>query len=84
MGNSTSNRNDLSLYQKNSGLCNCGSGQRLDDCGCCEGIKTFTPADVENPPSLSAIRYRIGTHGMFKTSMLANISRERYKSRFPD
>ena len=59
------------------GLCHCHSGTRLDDCGCCEGIKTYTPADIENPPSLSSIRYRIGTHGMFKASMLANLSRKR-------
>ena len=75
MGNNSKNNNN------NNNLCNCSSGQRLNYCRCCEGIKTFTPANIENPPSLPSIRYRIGTHGMFKTSMLATISREKYKRR---
>jgi hypothetical protein len=69
-----SNKTIPNLPTKNNNLCNCGSGKMLDYCGCCEGIKNFTPANIENPPSLSSIRYRIGTHGMFKASMLANLS----------
>jgi len=61
----------------NNTICNCCSEKRLDYCGCCDGIKTFTPADLENPPSLSFIRYRIGDHGMFKESMFANLSRKK-------
>ncbi len=79
MSNNNNNNNNktLDLSHISNGLCNCHSGTRLDYCGCCEGIKTFTPANIENPPSLSSMRYRIGTHGMFKTSMLANLSREK-------
>jgi hypothetical protein len=61
-------------------MCNCHLGIKLNDCGCCEGIKTYTPADMENPPSLSSIRYRVGTHGAIKTSMLANLSKNQDNS----
>lgn len=64
------------LSQISNNICNSRSEKRLDYCGCCEGIKTFIPADIENSPSLSFMRYRIGTHGMFKTSMLENLSRK--------
>jgi hypothetical protein len=49
----------------------------LDTCGCCEGIEPLTPASIENPPGLSAIAYRIGTHATFKETMLAGLSRQR-------
>lgn len=49
----------------------------LDICGCCEGTKPLTPASIENPPGLSAIAYRIGTHATFKETMLAGLSRQR-------
>ncbi|MGW8765205.1 putative baseplate assembly protein [Streptomyces sp. NPDC055815] len=49
------------------------------DCGC-QGCGPHsgppTPADVYNPPGLSALRYRTGTHGQFMASM-----RERIASR---
>ena len=48
----------------------------LDDCGCCEGIAGYTPAEVWNRPGLSAIAYRVGTHSLFKKSMLAGLSGE--------
>lgn len=38
-------------------------------CGCCEGVEKLTPASVENRPGLSALAYRVGTHGRFAASM---------------
>src|SRR5262249_6107620 len=46
----------------------------LDECGCCEGVEKLTPASVENLPGLSALAYRIGTHGGFISSMKAALS----------
>ncbi len=43
-------------------------------CGCCEGVESLTPAPLENQPGLSALAYRVGTHGTFKESMLAALS----------
>jgi hypothetical protein len=47
-------------------------------CGCCAGIEVATPSVVDNRPGLSAISYRIGTHGQFHASMLARLSDARY------
>ncbi len=44
-------------------------------CGACRGIRDATPAEIENRPGLSAIRYRVGEHGRFKESLLAGLSR---------
>jgi len=41
----------------------------LNQCGCCEGVKALTPSSLENRPGLSALVYRVGTQGSFKTSM---------------
>ncbi|RIH82436.1 putative baseplate assembly protein [Calidithermus terrae] len=46
---------------------------KLDPCGCCEGTQTLTPSPVHNPPGLSALAYRVGTHARFKASMLARL-----------
>jgi hypothetical protein len=46
-------------------------------CGCCKGIKTLTPGVLDNLPGLSALAYRVGTHGSFKTTMLAALSGQR-------
>lgn len=46
-------------------------------CGCCKGIKTLTPGVLDNLPGLSALAYRIGTHGSFKTTMLTALSGQR-------
>ncbi len=43
-------------------------------CGCCAGIGPETPQAITNRPGLSAIAYRVGTHGTFKASMLAALS----------
>lgn len=48
--------------------------QALNDCGCCEGITKLTPRDLANPPGLSALAYRVGTHGSFKRTMLAGLA----------
>ncbi len=46
----------------------------LNPCGCCEGLTVTTPVEVMNRPGLSAVGYRVGTHGSFKASMLARLS----------
>lgn len=43
-------------------------------CGCCAGVERSAPQPIDNRPSLSAIAYRIGTHGTFKESALAALS----------
>ncbi len=47
---------------------------QLNPCGCCEGITRLTPRDLANPPGLSALVYRVGTHGSFVQSMLAGLA----------
>ena len=49
---------------------------KLDECGCCEGVQRLTPGSVENLPGLSALAYRVGTHGTFKATMQAALSRQ--------
>jgi hypothetical protein len=51
--------------------------RRLDDCGCCEGLAASTPARLFNRHGLSAIAYRVGTHSLFKASLLARLSSSR-------
>ncbi|MBD2773366.1 putative baseplate assembly protein [Iningainema tapete] len=43
-------------------------------CGCCEGIEQLTPTPTINRPGLSAIAYRVGTHGSFLETMQARLS----------
>lgn len=50
---------------------------KLDSCGCCEGIDPATPTSVENPPGQSRLIYRVGTQARFKESMLDAIGRAR-------
>jgi hypothetical protein len=50
--------------------------QQLNECGCCEGVESLTPASIENLPGLSALVYRVGTHGTFKMTMQAALSGE--------
>ncbi len=49
-------------------------GNALNTCGCCEGTEPLTPASVENRPGLSALVYRVGTHGRFKETMLSQLA----------
>jgi hypothetical protein len=46
----------------------------LDTCGCCEGARDLTPADLYNPPGLTALAYRAGTHASFKETMKAALA----------
>ena len=46
----------------------------LDPCGCCEGVSPLTPVLLDNRPGLSALAYRVGTHGSFKATMQSAIA----------
>lgn len=47
------------------------------NCDCeCKGIERYTPVTIYNPAGLSALAYRVGTHGRFKAQMIADISSE--------
>jgi hypothetical protein len=43
-------------------------------CGCCAGVRISTPASLVNAPALTALAYRVGTHGQFFESMKARLS----------
>jgi uncharacterized phage protein gp47/JayE len=49
--------------------------QDRDTCGCCSAMEARTPNLIANPPGLSRIAYRSGTHSDFLASMLAGLSR---------
>jgi len=49
----------------------------LSTCGCCQGLRPLTPQSLQNLPGLSTLVYRIGTHGSFKATMLANLTESR-------
>lgn len=59
-------------------------------CGCCSGRTARTPGVIANPPGLTEIAYRSGTHGDFLASMIAGLSRldrpalGRLRTRDPD
>ena len=40
-----------------------------------EGVRSLTPEDHANRPGLPVLAYRVGTHGSFKATMLARLSR---------
>src|SRR5438270_7920730 len=50
------------------------SDMNLDDCNCCEGLRTQVPAEIYNAPGLPAISYRAGTYDQFRQSMLVRLS----------
>ena len=52
--------------------CTCGTSTGA--CGCCVGNQPLTPKSRVNRPGLSALRYRVGTHGSFLQTMKARIS----------
>jgi hypothetical protein len=60
----------------------------LSACQCCAGVTALTPASVANRPGLSALAYRVGTHGSFKTTMQSALSQyvalQRLKTRADD
>jgi hypothetical protein len=49
----------------------------MKDCQCCTGVEMVTPAALWNPQGLSAIVYRVGEHGSFFESMLAQLASDR-------
>lgn len=49
-------------------------GCSTPSCGCCDGIKKWTPESTVNRSGLSAIQYRVGTHGTFFETMKARLS----------
>jgi hypothetical protein len=51
-------------------ICGCTA----ETCGCCEGIQTLTPLPTANRPGLSALNYRVGTHGAFLETMRARLT----------
>ena len=49
-------------------------GCTAETCGCCEGIQVLTPQSTANRPGLSALNYRVGTHGTFLETMKARLT----------
>ncbi|MCS6287642.1 MAG: putative baseplate assembly protein [Nitrospira sp.] len=49
-----------------------------NECGCCAGIASDTPAPLFNRPGLSAIAYRVGTYQTFRQSLHARLSDGRW------
>jgi len=47
-----------------------------DNCGCCAGVTPLTPVDDIQPPGQPALALRVGTHGRFRQSMLADLADE--------
>lgn len=45
-----------------------------DDCGCCDGVGIEAPDPRDNPPGLTALSYRVGTHRSFLRTMMARLS----------
>lgn len=45
----------------------------LPECGCCSAPGGAV-APIDNPPGLSALAYRVGTHGRFRAAMLARFA----------
>jgi Baseplate J-like protein len=55
--------------------CGCGCGcDACQRCDCCQGTHAITPEVIDNRPGLSALRYRVGTHGAFLETMKARLS----------
>ena len=47
-----------------------------DNCGCCAGVTPLTPVDATQPPGQPTLALRVGTHGRFRQSMLADLADE--------
>ncbi|MFZ1445656.1 MAG: hypothetical protein WAS49_09320, partial [Candidatus Dechloromonas phosphoritropha] len=47
-----------------------------DNCGCCAGVSPLTPVDETQAPGQPELTLRIGTHGRFRQSMLADLADE--------
>lgn len=50
----------------------------VNDCGCCAGIDTETPALIKNATGLTMISYRAGDYPKFRESLLAKLSSSEY------
>lgn len=59
-------------------------GCSTETCGGCEGTQKLTPALIANRPGLSALRYRVGTHGSFLETMKARLSAMTVEAPGPD
>ncbi len=55
---------------------------RLDDCGCCEAVRSRTPAPIGSTPGRTGIRRRVGTSSQFAESMLAGLTDDARLERF--
>jgi hypothetical protein len=55
---------------------------RLDDCGCCEAVRSRTPAAIGSTPGRTGIRRRVGTSSQFAESMLAGLTDDARLERF--
>lgn len=51
-------------------------------CSSCSGSTELTPVVISNRPGLSALSYRVGTHGRFKQSMLLSLSQQEALRKF--
>ena len=47
-----------------------------DNCGCCAGVSPLTPVDATQAPGQPALALRVGTHGRFRQSLLADLADE--------
>ncbi|AFL88424.1 hypothetical protein Terro_2519 [Terriglobus roseus DSM 18391] len=56
----------------------------MSDCTCCTGIAVVAPGTIENPQGLSTIPYRVGIHGQFFASMLAENNTSGLRTRETD
>ncbi len=43
-------------------------------CGCCEGTRALTPAEIFNRPGLPELAWRVGTHGSFFETMKSRLA----------
>jgi hypothetical protein len=51
----------------------------LNDCGCCEDIRSILPVEIYNRPGLPSLQYRIGNHASFKRRMLSRLSSSEFQ-----
>lgn len=54
-----------------------GSRRTTEACGCCGDNGEPIAVNPANRPGLQSLAYRVGTHGSFKSAMLARIARQR-------
>jgi hypothetical protein len=47
-----------------------------ENCGCCAGVASLTPLDETQAPGQPTLALRVGTHGRFRQSMLADLADE--------